>query len=217
MRPRTTTTPLEAMAIVALCFGWFILVSLSAVTADFQSGSFSEDGIVGIVLLEAILGVSALLVLRSRGFDTASLYPHPTLKDAAMGVALAFAAAFFAATVSSVFNWSRYSEPIERVMGGSPIALPSLVLLGIVNGAYEEVFLLGFLLRGLREYGLSLAIGVSLLVRVLYHLYQGPVGAVYVGAFGLVLSVFYVAKRRLFPVVLAHAMWDIIPFLARGA
>jgi membrane protease YdiL (CAAX protease family) len=57
------------------------------------------------------------------------------------------------------------------------------------------------------------AVGVSLLVRVLYHLYQGPLGAVYVGAFGLVLSLYYVASGKLFPVVLAHALWDIVPFL----
>jgi membrane protease YdiL (CAAX protease family) len=110
-------------------------------------------------------------------------------------------------------NVESYSEPLERLMGGTPIGLPTLVLLGVVNGAYEEIFLLGFLLRGLRGYGLSLAIGVSLLVRVLYHLYQGPLGAVYVGVFGLVLSFSYVAIGRLFPAVFAHAVADIVPFI----
>src|SRR6185295_521108 len=100
--------------------------------------------------------------------------------------------------------------------GGAPIGLTALVTLGIVNGAYEEMFLLGFLLRGLRGYGLSFAIGASLLVRVLYHLYQGPLGAMYVGVFGLVLSLYYVASARLFPVVLAPALWDIIPFMVNA-
>lgn len=39
-------------------------------------------------------------------------------------------------------------------------------------------FWLGYLVRGFAAVGASFAIGLSLLVRVLYHLYQGPLGAV---------------------------------------
>lgn len=213
MRYRTTTTPVEALGIVTLCFGWFIVGSAYSVSIGFQSGSFSEAGIVGLVVVEVVLAIAALYVLGSRGFDVASLYPRPSLAGALAGLlvsALAFGAAWLA---TSVFDWGYYGQPLEQLMGGSPIGLQALVLLGIVNGTYEEMFLLGFLLRGLRGYGLSVAIGVSLLVRVLYHLYQGPLGALYVGVFGLVLSLSYVASGKLFPVVLAHALWDIIPFV----
>ena len=53
----------------------------------------------------------------------------------------------------------------------------------------------------------------SLLARVLYHLYQGPEAAVWVAAFGLTLTLAYLATRRLWPVVLAHILWDIVPML----
>jgi membrane protease YdiL (CAAX protease family) len=213
VRYRTTTTPAEAFGIVTLCFGWFIVGSAYAVSVGFQGGSFSEAGVVGLVGLEVVLAIAALYVLASRGFDVASLYPRPSLIGVLAGLlvsAIAFGAAWAA---TSAFDWSYYSQPLERLMGGSPIGLQALVLLGIVNGTYEEIFLLGFLLRGLRGYGLSVAIGVSVLVRVLYHLYQGPLGALYVGVFGLVLSLYYVSSGKLFPVVLAHALWDIIPFV----
>lgn len=198
---------------MTLCFGWFIAGSLSAVAGGFQGGTFSEGEIFGLVVFELTLGSIALYVLASRGFDIASFYPHPSLAGAAAGVLLAAVAAGAASAATSVIDWQLYSEPLERLMGGASIGLPALVLLGVVNGAYEEIFLLAFLVRGLRGYGLSVALGISLLVRVLYHLYQGPAGAIYVGTFGLVLSLFYVASGRLFPAVLAHAMWDIIPFL----
>lgn len=84
-----------------------------------------------------------------------------------------------------------------------------------MNGAYEEVFLLGFLLRGLRGYGLGMALGVSLLVRMLYDLYQGPLGAASVFAYGAVVSLYFVSSNRLFPVVFAHALGDIVPFIGR--
>lgn len=88
-----------------------------------------------------------------------------------------------------------------------------IVPLAIVNGAYEEVFLLGFLMRGLRRFGASNAIGVSLLVRLLHHMYQGPLGALSVLVFGGVLSIFYWRKGQLFPAVFAHVLAHIVPFL----
>jgi membrane protease YdiL (CAAX protease family) len=184
-----------------------------AVSVGFKSGSFSEAGLGGMIGLELVLGVTAAYLLASRGFDIQSLYPQPSLSGAVMGVLLALAAGTVGSIAVAPLDPNHYGEPLERLMSGSPIGLPSLVLFGIVNGAYEEMFLLGFLLRGLRGYGLTVAIGVALLVRVLYHLYQGPLGAVYVAAVGAVFSVSYIASGRLFPAVLAHALWDIVPFV----
>ena len=213
MRLRTTTTPGEAAFIVVLCFGWFILGSGYAVSADFKTGAYSESGTMGLVVLELLLGVTALYILRARGFDVPSLYPQPSVAGVGGGTLLYVAAAGAAWLAMMPFDVAHYSEPLERLMGGAPIGLPVLVLLGVINGAYEEIFLLGFLVRGLRGHGLSVAIGVSLLVRVLYHLYQGPLGAIYVGTFGLVLSLSYVATGKLFPAVFAHALADIVPFV----
>lgn len=213
VQSRNTTSPAEALGIVTLCFGWFILGSFLIVSNGFKTGAFSEAGFIGLVVLEVILGLTAVAVLRARGFDVASLYPRPSLYGGLSGALLAVVAAGVGWLAVAPLNPNYYGQPLERLMEGVPIGLPTLVLLGIVNGAYEEIFLLGFLLRGLRGYGLSLAIGVSLLVRVLYHLYQGPMGAVYVGAFGLVLSLHFAATGKLFPAVLAHACWDIVPFL----
>jgi membrane protease YdiL (CAAX protease family) len=129
------------------------------------------------------------------------------------GVLLYVAAAGASWAAMGLFDTAHYAEPLERLMAGSPIGVPMLVLLGIVNGSYEEIFLLGFLLRGLRGYGLAVAIGLSLLVRVLYHLYQGPLGAINASMIGLAFSLSYVATGRLFPAVFAHVLWDIVPFL----
>jgi membrane protease YdiL (CAAX protease family) len=50
-----------------------------------------------------------------------------------------------------------------------------------------------------------------LISRVLHHLYQGPLGAVWVLGFGLVMSLYYRRTRKLFNVVFAHALADIVP------
>jgi membrane protease YdiL (CAAX protease family) len=105
-------------------------------------------------------------------------------------------------------------QPIARMMDGATVTMPTIVLFAMVNGTYEEVFLLGFLMRGLRHFGLSIALGVMLLVRVLYHLYQGPLGALWVLGVGVVFGLYFARTNRLWPLVFAHILWDIVPFLS---
>ncbi len=45
---RTTTTPLEAAAVVVICFGVFILLSARAVTAGFADAGRSPSSITAI-------------------------------------------------------------------------------------------------------------------------------------------------------------------------
>jgi len=84
-----------------------------------------------------------------------------------------------------------------------------VLAMSVVNGLYEEVFLLGYLQSALERFGLAFAVGASLLVRVAYHTYQGPAGAVSVLAFGLILSAYFARRRSLWPVVSAHMFADI--------
>jgi len=104
------------------------------------------------------------------------------------------------------------TQPIEHMVANATISFLPLVAMSVVNGFYEEVFLIGFLQRTLEGLGVAFAIGASLLVRMLYHLYQGPSGAISVLGFGLVLSVYFLWKRKLWPVVFAHISADVAGF-----
>lgn len=163
-----------------------------------------------MVIVETILTMSALMYLRAINFDIRSLYPRPNIQDTLFGIAI-FAAAWIVGEIATAPFTSPggHSQMIDFSFGGVSIA--STVLLAMVNGAFEEVFLLGVLVRGLRSYGLSIAIGLPLLVRLLYHLYQGPLGTIWILAFGLTFTFFYLRSARLWPVVFAHTLWDIVP------
>ncbi|MFP8778340.1 CPBP family intramembrane glutamic endopeptidase [Hydrogenophaga sp. RWCD_12] len=167
----------------------------------------------GLIGMEVVFGALALLVLYLRGYSLSSLYPSPSLAGLGKGIGLYIASLIASWIAIAPFIASQPSQPIDALVSSASVSLSSVVAVALVNGAYEEIFLLGFLLKGLRGYGLSVALGVSLLVRVLYHLYQGPLGAVSILAFGLVLSLYYVKTNALFPAVFAHVLADIIPFL----
>lgn len=210
---RTNTTPGEALAVVGICFGLFIAHSIQAVVSNFPTGAFTDAGLVWTIAAELVLGLAALALLYARGYAVATLLPTLTFRGSALGIGLFFVAWIVGALFVSPFAAGQGEQPVDRMMQDTTLTLPVLVMMAMVNGTYEEIFLLGFLQRGLRGFGLSLALGVMLLVRILYHLYQGPLGAVWVFGVGLVFGLYYIRSGNLWPPVFAHMLWDIVPFV----
>lgn len=210
---RSTLSAAEATVVAAVCFGLFSLWSIQAVMAGFPAAQYSNDGVLQMMALEGLLAGVALLFLRVRGFDVASLLPRPTWWDTLLG-ALTYLAAWALETVSMSLYESVVPPTATRdvvAFSFTGLTVVTLVAFSIVNGLFEEVFLLGVLTRGLRQWGLALAIGLPLLLRLLYHTYQGPLGAIGVVAFGLTVTLVYVRTGRLWPSVYAHILADLIP------
>jgi hypothetical protein len=169
-RTETVASPCEATLLVIIAFGWFIASSLIAVARGFPtSGSFSNASLAGILMLEFFFGSAALLFLRSRGYSVAGLLPTPNWSGCLFGTLL-FVAAFFAwFVVAQVFPRSEHeAQPIAEIVANARPSLVFVIAVSMFNGLYEETFLLGYLVRGFATAGASLALGISLLVRVLY-------------------------------------------------
>lgn len=202
----------EACCVIAIAFGWFITASLSAVASGFPtSGSFSDASLIGLMLTEVILGAFALLFLRFRLYPIKEFIPSPTLTGSAHGALLcATALALWFVLEQALFTGDLDGQPIAEILNNARPSLLVVVALSMLNGLYEEAFLLGYLVRGFAPLGAYFAVGLSMLVRVLYHLYQGPVGALSVLVFGCVVSLYYWRTGRLWPAVFAHTLADVI-------
>ena len=210
---RDTTTPGEAAAVGGICFGYPIVLSTYAVASGFPDRGFSNSGFIWLAGAELVMAAAALGVLYVRGYAIASLLPTPTLKGCVAGAVL-FLAGWAAGWLLTMPFAAAPEQPIAHMMEEARVTLPTIVIVAMVNGTYEEVFLLGFLMRGLRQFGLSIALGVMVLVRVLYHLYQGPLGALWVVGVGLTFGLYFARTNRLWPPVFAHVLWDIVPFFS---
>jgi membrane protease YdiL (CAAX protease family) len=51
---------------------------------------------------------------------------------------------------------------------------------------------------------------VSTVVRLLYHLYQGPIGVLIIVPMGLLYGYVYARTRQLWPLMFAHVLIDLI-------
>jgi membrane protease YdiL (CAAX protease family) len=98
-------------------------------------------------------------------------------------------------------------------------AVPVLILAAAQNAVLEEVVMVGYLMTRLRElgWGTAQAVAFSSLLRGSYHVYQGVGGFVGNAVMGVVLCAFFLRTRRLWPLIIAHLILDVVAYLGYTA
>ena len=93
--------------------------------------------------------------------------------------------------------------------------VPVLILSAIRHGVVEEVIVVGYLLDRFGKFGWSVPVSimVSSLLRGSYHLYQGFGPFIGNVVMGIVFAWLYTRTRRVMPLVIAHALLDIVAFV----
>lgn len=93
--------------------------------------------------------------------------------------------------------------------------IPVLVLSALQNALLEEVVAVGYLMERLAElrWAAPTIIAASALLRGSYHLYQGPGMAAGNVIMGVVFSTYYLRRRRVMPLVVAHTVLDVVSFV----
>ncbi|WP_372434969.1 CPBP family intramembrane glutamic endopeptidase [Actinotalea soli] len=93
--------------------------------------------------------------------------------------------------------------------------VPVLILAALQNALLEEVVAVGYLMERLLElrWSVPAIIAASALLRGTYHLYQGPGMAIGNVVMGIVFSWYYLRRRRVMPLVVAHTVLDVVSFV----
>jgi uncharacterized protein len=94
-------------------------------------------------------------------------------------------------------------------------AVPVLVLAAVQNAVLEEVVVVGYLVTRLRQLGVPVpaTVAASALLRGSYHVYQGFGAFLGNAIMGVVFAGFFLRRRRVLPLVIAHALLDIAAFV----
>ncbi len=225
MRQYLQALPLAAeFAIVILtAFGLFFLITFlsllhaGAAEVAAETGHASHGNLISLVAYELPIGALLFAFLHMRGWSPERFGVRVTAIETLIGFALMFlaevacyaaysaVAAVAPAVVEAVNAW--HAPP-----GG--FGLATVVLVSIVNPIFEETFVCGYVISVLKERSdVSTAITISVAIRLLYHLYQGPMAFIGIIPFGLVLAYWYARTGRLWPVIVAHGLGDFIAFV----
>ena len=97
--------------------------------------------------------------------------------------------------------------------------VPVLVAAALQNSVLEEVLVVGFVMRRLTQlgWGAAAVVATSAVVRGSYHLYQGLGGLLGNMAMGVLFGWLFLRWGRVMPLVVAHALIDIVAFLGYAA
>ncbi|MEU2117893.1 CPBP family intramembrane glutamic endopeptidase [Streptomyces sp. NPDC016459] len=152
--------------------------------------------------------------LRAVGFDRTRPWfdlGRGTLVAAGIGSA---GLAFYLVMRATGFNLTVVPESLPEVWWKYPV----LILSALQNSVLEEVIVVGYLLRRLGQLGWTpmAALVASSVLRGSYHLYQGIGGFLGNVVMGVVFVLLYRRWGRIGPLVVAHALLDIVAFVGYG-
>jgi membrane protease YdiL (CAAX protease family) len=157
-----------------------------------------------------VLVIAYLLVRSGEGWAGIGLTRFRSV-DAGQGLALWVASFVLVLILARVF-----SQFGTRQVDFLPNALPlwfrvvQAVLLATTAGATEEIVVRGYAQTRLEQLGAPTAV-IVLLPTALWgvlHVYQGVGAALTIFCLGLMYAVYFHRTRRLWPLILAHALFD---------
>ena len=212
----------EFLVVVCGAFGMPIfssILSLGAGAGAAPPGAgglvFNDAVLIGIVVFEVVQAAFLIWFLHVRGWTLEKIGLRITWRGTGMGWLLllgTYVVAMVAQHLASMALPAQMQAGVERYPVSDPDVNMQLVFIAsTVNGMFEEIFVAGYIITALREArGVWTAINVSTVVRLLYHLYQGPIGVVTIVPMGLLYGFVYARTRQLWPLMFAHVLIDII-------
>jgi len=177
----------------------------------FPSMKFTDRALLELAVLELITAATTLGFLYWRGWRQREFRFDRNWRLTVAGVVLFVVAAAINVVYETLARGViPGSEMLAQIVDTSIVSWPVVIVVSLVNGVYEEYFLTHYLVEAIASHGVVFALGVSALVRVSYHFYQGPFGAIAVLLWCVVASVFYWRFRRVWPVIVAHVLTDAV-------
>ncbi len=182
--------------------------------------AFTNRHLVRVLAYEAILVVVLVPWLVRRGWSPRRVVSAPQPTDLFRGIALWVATYVFTSFVWGIYlslqpGISSFSE-VGRQFTGVPAAPAVSILVSIFNPIFEEFLWLGYgINRMAPKIGVLRAAAMSIVLRTLVHLYQGPMALAGIVPIAVAFTWYYARTRRLWPVVVAHVLFDAIGLAAR--
>jgi len=199
--------------VIVGAFGGPLAASWSSIGGPLKLPPISEAMLRGLFVEQAVMLVCLVWFLRRRGWTAAKVGLRFSLADIPAAFSLwilALGSAWFArmAMLSVLGRHSTLHLVPHLVEQG--LRLPTIVIVAVLAGIYEELFISGYLLNVLKKrFGLLPAINVSTGLRLACHVYRGGGVVVSVLPLGLIFGYWYGTHNRLWPLILAHVALDV--------
>jgi membrane protease YdiL (CAAX protease family) len=223
---RSRYSSVEFLLVVGIAFGWAISGSIAAFVYGYTAGEASASGstfgkshLYGVVIKELVAFPVLALVLYAGGWRAKDFPLGIGTATTAIGVGIFLAVwcvdGLIYAALEQIFPTMRAAmEGVEAYRPSNPPDLTSVIVASLVNPVFEEVFVCGYVISALSgRFGVTAAVNTSVVIRALYHLYQGIEALPFHLAYGLIQAYSFVRLGKLWPLILSHALLDFFALL----
>ena len=213
---------LEFGLLLFIAIGPLLAASIFSIAREFpkMDPSFLDLQVISGLILE--IGSIALLIyvlfrqnrsLSNLGFT----FNKRDIIHSIVLVVVAFIANYLAFYIFSIFSQLFLGHGLPKAefqtVLDSGFTLPLLLFI-LVNPFFEELIVRAYLITEIEFFSKS-AVNAglfSVFIQVAYHLYQGVSNALtMVGVFSI-FTIYYIKKRRIWPIILAHAYFDLYAY-----
>ena len=212
---RNLTPRAEFHLVIAISFGLLFFVSLwmaiRHIIHGFKPYHTTDAKQLWLVTYELAAITAVYWIGRIRGWSFAAFGLRISWKLTGAGILLLFATIIVLAFQRGLFGAVGLRGNGRPIVGH--LTLPVVILITLVNPAFEEITEVGYVFHTLKRYGKWPAVFASALLRTSLHLYQGFVPASGIMLLGMTFGLAYSRWRQLWPLILVHMVFDFVPLL----
>ncbi len=209
----------EVFFVLLLGFGLFIYSStinaFFTSTVETSAQSYNSYDFIFIVFYDLLVLAIIARFLKFRNWSLKDFNLDFSYKMIGIAALLALTRIFAGIAIINAIDSLQlpYFKSLSNDTISLQINLVSTILIVIVNSVFEEVLLIGYLFKRFENFNSILIITISSLVRASYHTYQGWSNVASLFAMALIFGIYYIKYKKLWPLILAHALGNIFFFL----
>ena len=196
----------ELILISLICFGPFAATSIAGLMRQETILLYDDRRLYTIVAIEVVASMFAIAILRARGWKLSDFNLRPSMLQLIAGMVLFIGANVTIASFYTVFRAVTGTDPALATTPVARATWPALILLCLIDPLYEETFEVAYILRATERDGPAFGITLSATIRLICHLYQGPIAPLTILPLGIIFAVVYWRTRRVWPLAIAHGV-----------
>jgi membrane protease YdiL (CAAX protease family) len=175
--------------------------------------AFTNENLTSTIIYELIIlyTVSVFLKIRDKKLSLDNNLSIPRVVLYGIMLALFYYAVYFVLLIAINLFQHNDSSFISNITLSKSLHPLVIIFMSIVNPVFEETIVTGYVINTLSDRkGVLTALNISVLIRFLYHLYQGPAAAVTIIPLGLIFGFVYLKWKNIWPLTIAHGIMDFL-------
>jgi uncharacterized protein len=209
------SSKIEFIIVFIGAFGFFLFGAISAYVSHKNTTELTNRYLILMPIYEVIVFSILAWFLNQRDWNLVRVGLIPNWKSTLAGIGLAVLA-----YILSILNWIVFSPLFpdaliqSKAISGLQLNLALIILTSIVNGIFEEVFVVGYIIHFFKQLKSPwIAVMISTMIRTLYHVYTPTINLLFIVWMGLMFGFYYVRTNQLWTLAIAHIMLDIYGLL----